>query len=310
MPFIAISLAGWLLLVPPGRLGALRTSVIEQPANDRPPAFHVQPDRPVTVAAPEDRIVYRARVDLPVTVAATAAWIVSELDKARLVEVACEWCDRAPDGRDTLNGFDAWGRRALMWRHSGRAISLSNVTAFVLAPVASYGLDWYAASRAGRASDAPVDAILITEALAIASDTTQALKFTIGRQRPFVHALAPGAKATTPQSADNNTSFPSEHTTLAFSLVTAGTEVASLRGYRLAPWIWRAGLPVAVLTAYFRVAADRHYLTDVLAGAGVGSAIGFAVPYLGHRNRTDRKIPAVRLFSAARGQMVAAEWTW
>ena len=310
MPLIALSLAGWLLLVPPGVPGTLAPGGIAPPSNDRPPAFHVWPDLSVPVAPPSDRIVYRARVDLPVTVAATAAWIFAEVEKVRLVSVACGWCDRAADGRDSLNGFDAWGRRALKWHNTGRATSLSNVTAFALAPAAAYGLDWFAASRAGRASYARVDAILITEAMAIASDATDVMKFTIGRQRPFVHAVAPDAKATTPPSADNNMSFPSGHATLAFSLVTAGTEVASLRGYRHAPWIWRAGLPVAALTAYFRVAADRHYLTDVLAGAGIGSALGFAVPYLAHRSRTDRKIPAVRLVPTPRGEIVAAEWIW
>ena len=327
MPLIAASLAGWLLLVPPGTLGTLRTGVLAQPANDRPPVFHVQPDRPVMAAPPadrmadrpgvdlpaarpSDRLVYRPRVDLPVTLAATAAWVFAEVDKVRLVAVACEWCDRTADGRDSLNGFDAWGRRTFRWHNTARATSLSNVTAFALAPAAAYGLDWFAASREGRAKDARVDALLITEAMAIASDVTDVMKFTIGRQRPFVHALAPDAKATTRPSADNNTSFPSGHATQAFSLVMAGAEVASLRGYRYAPWIWRAGLPAAALTAYFRVAADRHYLTDVLAGAGIGSAFGFAVPYLAHRSRVDPRIPAVRLVPTPRGEIVAAQWTW
>ena len=35
---------------------------------------------------------------------------------------------------------------------------------------------------------------------------------------------------------------------------------------------------VAAATAYLRIAADRHYASDVTAGAIVGSAIGGAVP--------------------------------
>ena len=31
------------------------------------------------------------------------------------------------------------------------------------------------------------------------------------------------------------------------------------------------------------MAADKHYLSDTLVGAGVGSLIGWAVPYLFHR---------------------------
>jgi membrane-associated phospholipid phosphatase len=309
--FFAAALVGWLLGVPPGAPGAFSRAGIARACDAPLSASDRQADQPASVGRLRgDRIAYRARVDVPVTVAATVAWIVAEADKTRLVSVACKWCDRAADGSDALNGFDAWGRRVFKWHNTGRAISLSNITGFGLAPAAAYGLDWVAARHDNRRSDAGVDAILITEAMAIASDVTEAMKFTIGRQRPFAHELAPGALATTPQSANNNTSFPSGHTTLAFSVVTAGAEVASLRGYRYASWIWRAGLPVAALTAYFRVAADRHYLTDVLAGAGVGTAFGFGVPYLTHRQATDPKIPVVRLAPTSRGEMVAAQWTW
>ena len=38
----------------------------------------------------------------------------------------------------------------------------------------------------------------------------------------------------------------------------------------------------AVLTAVTRVAADRHYATDVIAGTSVGFAFGYAVPVLLH----------------------------
>jgi membrane-associated phospholipid phosphatase len=110
--------------------------------------------------------------------------------------------------------------------------------------------------------------------------------------------------------ADNNTSFPSGHVTLAFSVVTSSAEIANLRGYRHAPWIWRIGMPVAAFTAYLRVAADRHYLTDVLMGAGVGSGIGFAVPYFGHR-RHDARVPSVGVTPAPRGgKMLVAQWVW
>ena len=47
--------------------------------------------------------------------------------------------------------------------------------------------------------------------------------------------------------------------------------------------MWIAGLSFATTGAYLRIAADRHYATDVLTGALVGSAIGFSVPYLAHR---------------------------
>jgi len=167
-----------------------------------------------------------------------------------------------------------------------------------------------AASRDGRPSDARIDAVVISQATAVAVDVTEVLKFTLGRERPFVHVLPRFAKASTPQPADNNTSFPSGHTTLAFALATSSAEVARLRGYRTAAWVLRAGLPIATLTAYFRVAGDRHYLTDVIAGAAIGSGVGFGLPYLAHRKKPDRRIPAVRVIPTRGGDLVVAQWVW
>jgi hypothetical protein len=84
-------------------------------------------------------------------------------------------------------------------------------------------------------------------------------------------------------SERDDLSFYSGHTTEAVSLAVAAGTVASLRGYRLAPLVWGTSLPVALVTGYLRIAADRHYFTDVLVGAVAGAAVGFLVPYLFHR---------------------------
>ncbi len=64
--------------------------------------------------------------------------------------------------------------------------------------------------------------------------------------------------------------------------MSTGT-VASMRRCRWAGVIWAVGLAGAATVGYLRIAADQHYLTDVLVGAAAGSAIGFAVPYGFHR---------------------------
>src|SRR5262249_18375089 len=86
-----------------------------------------------------------------------------------------------------------------------------------------------------------------------------------------------------PPKPDDNLSFYSGHTSLAFSLAVGSGTIASMRGYPLAPVVWATGLPVALLTGYLRIGADRHYLTDVLAGALLGSAVGFVGPFVFHR---------------------------
>jgi membrane-associated phospholipid phosphatase len=55
-----------------------------------------------------------------------------------------------------------------------------------------------------------------------------------------------------------------------------------MRGYRLAPLVWGVGMPLAAATGYLRIAADKHYLTDVVVGALFGAAVGVALPLLAH----------------------------
>ena len=56
-----------------------------------------------------------------------------------------------------------------------------------------------------------------------------------------------------------------------------------MRGYRLAPLVWIAGGVIAFTVSYLRIAADRHYFTDVTVGAALGIGTGIAIPLLFHR---------------------------
>jgi membrane-associated phospholipid phosphatase len=76
--------------------------------------------------------------------------------------------------------------------------------------------------------------------------------------------------------------------------------VAHLRGYRSEPLVWLVGLTSASATGYLRIAADRHYLTDVIGGAVLGAAAGLTVPLLMRRN--------VELLPTDRGVAVAGVW--
>ncbi len=99
------------------------------------------------------------------------------------------------------------------------------------------------------------------------------------RQRPFVHFAPPG---TLVPSEEDNVSFFSGHTSLTFSLAVSAGTIADDRHYALAPVIWATGLALAGTTGYLRIAADKHYTTDVLTGAAVGTIVGYAWPRLVH----------------------------
>ena len=49
--------------------------------------------------------------------------------------------------------------------------------------------------------------------------------------------------------------------------------------------MWASGAFIAVSTSYLRLAADKHYLSDVVTGTVIGTAVGFFIPYLFHGPR-------------------------
>jgi membrane-associated phospholipid phosphatase len=223
------------------------------------------------------------KIDIPVTAVAGLGWISSEVGlKSTLAPAACRWCDGDGSGKDSLNGFDAAGR-SLRWSDPRVADTLSNLDAFVLLPVALLGLDALAAHRDGALDGWPVDAVILVETVSAQAALNQLVKFAVGRERPFVHVLPAGEKGFTAAPSDNNLSFYSGHSSLAFSLAVGAGTIAHLRGYRSEPLIWAVGLPLAAGAAYLRMAADKHYATDVIVGSIAGAALGFVVPSLFHR---------------------------
>jgi membrane-associated phospholipid phosphatase len=213
---------------------------------------------------------YDLKMDIAVTAIAAAGFLGTTIFEEQLAPDSCHWC--------SANSFDDWGHQNLKWSNARAANIGSHVTAFVIAPMVAFGFDALAASHDGRLDEFPVDALLIVEATSIAAMSAQIFKFATGRQRPSAHY-----STTSVPSNDDNLSFYSAHTSIAFALAVSSGTIASMREYELAPLIWGSGLAVAATTGYLRLGADKHYLTDVIAGSIIGSAIGFCVPYFFHR---------------------------
>ncbi|WP_437585468.1 phosphatase PAP2 family protein [Sorangium sp. So ce1000] len=215
------------------------------------------------------------------TVVGGAAWIATELAKKDLAPASCRWC--------AVSALDASIRGALVWeRNPETAHDLSNVTVLGVAPASALGLTAFAAWHDGRTENIAADLAIVTEAMMVAMDLNQLTKYLVGRQRPYAHfdnvnVLCAGEGCSRPPPHDDDFSFFSGHTTAVFSLAAASGAVASIRGYRAAPWIWAQGMAIAVLSGYLRMAGDRHYFTDVLTGAALGFAAGALIPTLFHR---------------------------
>ena len=81
----------------------------------------------------------------------------------------------------------------------------------------------------------------------------------------LVTALKHGTYQLRPDGSTYN-SFPSGHTTTAF----IGAEMMNQEfGWR-SPWYSVAGYAMASGTAALRIVNNRHWLSDVIAGAGIG----------------------------------------
>ncbi|MBS1122068.1 MAG: hypothetical protein H6Q90_4296 [Deltaproteobacteria bacterium] len=181
----------------------------------------------------------------------------------------CRWCEPP--------NLDATIRDKLVWSDVALAHKLSNLTGYAGAPVLAVGLLVIASSdvQDSRLMTLADDVIPVAESAVYTQLLTQIVKFSVGRQRPYAHFttdFTPGN--------DDNLSFISGHSSLTFSIAVSAGMVAHRRGYKLEPVIWASGLTLAALTAYLRIAADRHYFTDVLAGSAVGVAGGYLIPRL------------------------------
>lgn len=80
-----------------------------------------------------------------------------------------------------------------------------------------------------------------------------------------VNSLKTITKVERPDGSSLN-SFPSGHTATAFM----GAEFLRREYWDVSPWIGVAGYAVAAGTGFFRMYNNRHWLTDVAAGAGIG----------------------------------------
>jgi membrane-associated phospholipid phosphatase len=99
------------------------------------------------------------------------------------------------------------------------------------------------------------------ESTVVAGAAALALKSAIGRRRPDV---APNTAFSFRPFAFKGNSFPSGHATVAFALAT------SLSAETKDHWTDALFYSAATLTGYSRINDDRHWLSDIVFGAGLG----------------------------------------
>lgn len=236
---------------------------------------------------PRTELRHDLRIDIPATAALGAVTVGVRLVRDDLEPSACRVCD--PAGASGPNAVDRFFRDALVRRDTQPANVTSYALAFGAAPASALALGALAAAHDGRGpSDFLVDFLVMAEGGFSAMLVAESLESVILRERPYVHAMTDEdeRRAVIAKTGAFH-SLPSGHVAAAFGAAAAAGTVASMRGYRLAPIVWASGIVLGVATAYTRMAADRHYFTDTLAGAGIGVVVGAGIPLLAHRPRSD-----------------------
>jgi membrane-associated phospholipid phosphatase len=227
-------------------------------------------------------------IDVPVTVGllgGTTVWVAVRND---IVPARCGWCDGSAPGE--VNAVDEFFRDAFARRDPKPAEVLSHIMSYGVAPVAGVAFGGIAAAADKRSDEIPLNYLLIAEAGSVFLAVNEIIKPLARRERPDTHRLDGDRKAGEIEQKEALYSFTAGHSGTGFAIAFAGGTIASMRGYRLAPLVWVSGIVIATATGYLRMAADKHYFTDVLVGSALGAGIGAAVPLLFHRPEKKRSI--------------------
>jgi membrane-associated phospholipid phosphatase len=225
---------------------------------------------PARGSPPPVPLQYNLALDASVTAAMGLSVALLAIYQPELVPAACGWC--SPPGVDTAV------RNALVWEHGARTADLVSTVLEAALPVSAVGYLLLSSNGAGDVNAGLVDTLLVTEAVAGAMLVNQVVKLLVSRKRPYAFFQNDVGSS----RSEDNLSFYSGHSSFSFSVVAAAVTLASMRGYPGVGIAAGVGFTVAAGIGYLRIAADQHWLTDVLVGAAAGGLLGWAVPRIFH----------------------------
>jgi membrane-associated phospholipid phosphatase len=225
---------------------------------------------PARGSEPPVPLQYNLALDASITAAMGLSVVLLAIYQPEMLPATCRWC--------TPPGIDTAVRNALVWEESARTADILSTVLDAAVPASALGFLLLSANGAGDFNAGLVDSLLVTEAVAGALLVNQVVKLLVARKRPyafFEHDVGYSR-------SEDNLSFYSGHSSLAFSAMAAAVTVASMRGYPGVAIFAGVGFTVAAGVGYLRLAADQHWMTDVLVGAAVGGLMGWAIPRIFH----------------------------
>ena len=215
-----------------------------------------------TSQAQEDGWSVRYEVDAPATGAMlVGAWAMSRIGVDTTRRWDSEWlaCDQAIRGTS-----------------SATAASTSDVTLglTLASPVvvdASTGLD----------ADTGERGMIYGESIAATLLLTATTKYLVQRPRPYVYGENSNNEHAS-EEPDAHLSFFSGHASTSFTAAVAGSTLyaAQSDSDAASAALWGTELALASMTSTLRVRAGKHFPSDVVVGALIGTGVGVVVPRL------------------------------
>jgi membrane-associated phospholipid phosphatase len=235
--------------------------------------------------------------DIPLAALSAAVGLSGELRHRNMDPVDTAALDRGKD----LWALDRWAAG----NYSPGAALTSDllVAPMVAAPVLAAA--WEAAGGREDWQAAGAEALVFAEALGLSSGLVLWARSFRVHPRPLVYAS--GAPARDRVDSDASGSFYSGHANAAFLAATFFSCTWSLRhpGDASNAWVWGGSLAAAAGVAGLRIAAGKHYLSDVVVGAVAGAGFGLLFPWL-HRRPENRQRFSVSLGPASPPVLVLA----
>lgn len=185
--------------------------------------------------------------------------------------------------KEDVNAFDRLFMREYSYsldHYAGNALLLSAMASPLILFPKNEKTEWSTIS------------LMYVETLLIANGVKELTKLVVNRPRPFMYFDSSTYPKEDIENGDWANSFPSGHTTMAFAGATF-TSYAFCKYFpdsRYKYAVVASSYALAAGTGFMRILSGNHFITDVLAGAVIGSAVGFLVPWAHSSAFNDGKV--------------------
>jgi len=137
---------------------------------------------------------------------------------------------------------------------------------------------------------------MYVEAFAVNLGINEIVKDAVNRPRPLLYNPNYSLAFKMENGNDNLKSFYSEHTSNAFMAAVFLSKVYADLGGKHKKLITALTLTTAASVGYLRYASGKHFPTDLITGAIIGSGIGYLIPVLHKQSEKNKNISMLPVF--------------